>query len=100
MVEGKTKSGFKYKIDERIQSDWRLVKAIADSQNENPGTKLQGTVDMIKLVLGNQEELLMQHIMKENDGFIPMEVMNTEITEIIQSIPKAKTDIPRKMYST
>lgn len=48
MVEGKTKSGFKYKIDERIQSDWRLVKAIADSQNENPGTKLQGTVDMIK----------------------------------------------------
>lgn len=90
MIEGKTKSGFKFKIDERIQSDWRLVKAIADSQNENSGIKLQGTVNMIKLVLGDQEELLMQHIKKENDGFIPMEIMNAEITEIIQAIPKAK----------
>lgn len=90
MIEGKTKSGFKFKIDERIQSDWRLVKAIADSQNENSGIKLQGTVNMIKLVLGDQEELLMQHIKKKNDGFIPMEIMNAEITEIIQAIPKAK----------
>lgn len=90
MIEGKTKSGFKFKIDERIQTDWRLIKAIANSQNEDPAIKLQATVDMMKLILGDQEELLMQHIMKKSEGFIPVEVMNAEITEIMQSLPNSK----------
>ena len=90
MIEGKTKTGFKYKVDERIRTDWRLVKAIAESQSDDEGIKLKAVVTMIQLVLGSQEELLMQHIMKKNNGYIPMEVMNAEITEIIQSLPNSK----------
>ena len=29
MIEGKTKDGFEFKIDERILDDWRLVETIA-----------------------------------------------------------------------
>lgn len=90
MIEGKTKSGFKYKVDERIKTDWRLVKAIADSQNDDMNVKLKAVVEMIQLVLGDNEELFMQHIMKKNEGFIPMEKVNAEISEIIQSIPDSK----------
>ena len=90
MIEGKTKSGFKFKVDPRIQKDWRLINAIVNAQSEDATLKLQATVEMVKLILGDQEELFMNHIMNKNDGFLPMEVINTEITEIIQAIPKAK----------
>lgn len=90
MIEGKTETGFEYKVDERIRTDWRLVKAIADSQNDDVGVKLKAVVNMIKLVLGDQEELLMEHIMKKNDGYVPLEIMNAEITEIIQNLPNSK----------
>lgn len=90
MIEGKTKSGFKYKVDERVKKDWRLVRAIANSQKDDADIKLAAIVDMIQLVLGDQEELLMQHIMKKNDGFVPLERMQSEITEIITSVPDLK----------
>ena len=90
MIKGKTKSGFKYEVDERIKTDWRLVKAIADSQSNDDGIKLKAVSDMFSLVLGGNEELLMQHIANRNDGFVPMEQMNAEITEIIQSISNSK----------
>lgn len=90
MIEGKTKSGFKFKIDERIKKDWRLIKAITDSRSDDANVKLKAVVTMITLVLGDQEELLMQHIMKKNDGYVPFEIMQSEITEIIQSIPDSK----------
>lgn len=90
MITGKTKSGFKFKVDERIKKDWRLIKAITDSQSDDGNVKLKAVVTMIQLVLGDQEELLMQHIMKKNEGYVPFEIMQSEISEIIQSIPEAK----------
>ena len=90
MITGKTKSGFKFKVDERIKKDWRLIKAITDSQSDDGNVKLKAVVTMIQLILGDQEELLMQHIMKKNEGYVPFEIMQSEISEIIQSIPEAK----------
>lgn len=90
MITGKTKSGFKFKVDERIKKDWRLIKAITDSQSDDGNVKLKAVVTMIQLVLGDQEELLMQHIMKKNEGYVPFEIMQSEISEIIQFIPEAK----------
>lgn len=90
MIEGKTKSGFKFKVDERIGTDWRLMEAIALSESDDASKKIKGSLDLINLILGKDAEKLKTHIAKNNDGFIPAEVMNAEVLEIINSLKEIK----------
>ena len=50
MIEGKTKSGFKFKIDERILSDWRLVDAIGLSESDDASEQIRGVRNLVQLV--------------------------------------------------
>lgn len=90
MIEGKTKSGFKFKVDERITTDWRLLEAIALSENEDANLKIKGTIELINLILGKDADKLKAHIAKKNDGFVPIEKINDEIVEIMVHLDPSK----------
>lgn len=90
MIEGKTKSGFKFKIDERILSDWRLVDAIGLSESDDASEQIRGVRNLVQLVLGDQTDALKKHLADNNDGFIPMEKMTDIITEIITTSKELK----------
>ena len=90
MIEGKTKSGFKFKIDERILSDWRLVDAIGLSESDDASEQIRGVRNLVQLVLGDQTDALKKHIADSNDGYVPMEKMTDIITEIITTSKELK----------
>jgi len=90
MIEGRTKSGFKYKLDERIGTDWRVLRAIALVENGDTSAQVKGTTDLVRLILGDDEQRLIDHIAKKNDGFVPTSVVTDEITQILTNTNETK----------
>lgn len=88
MVSGKTKSGFEFTINEHIVDDWRVAKAIAESQSKEEAKQITGAVKVVSLVLGDQEDALCEHVMRE-DGSVPINALMDEISEMM-TIAKEK----------
>lgn len=89
-MQGETKSGFKYDIDDRILNDWRYTMALTKCQHPSDIKKLEGATEMVQLMFGDDGlEKFMDHIKERNDGFVPIEVVIEEVQSIFESkIPK------------
>lgn len=87
MIKGKTKTGFSFSIDERVGSDWRLIKLIDKIENgKTPAENIAATSELVSFLLGEDNvSKLEAHIAKMNDGFIPMNAMTMELFDIIAS---------------
>ena len=90
MLEGKTTTGFKFKIDERVLEDWRLITNIELAESTVLAEKVQGVTALVHLLLGNNEPKLMEHIAKKNDGFIPTDAIISELASIITTSKELK----------
>lgn len=82
MKKGKTQSGFKYEIDERVLDDMELIDAMAASQGEDP---MQISTVVVKIFGPDQRKRLYDHVRSE-DGRVPITEVANIITEIIESI--------------
>lgn len=89
-MKGKTKSGFKFDIDERIVDDWDLLEAIAMAESEDVGEQIKGSLKVADLLLGEEKEALKQFIRNKNDGYVPAAEMTNMIAEIITSVRELK----------
>ena len=91
-MEGKTKSGFNYNIDERALGDWRFILAVSKIQNGADMDKLQGAVEMVETLLGKEgHKALIEHIQKKSEsGFVSAEDIMAEVNDIITASTKAK----------
>ena len=91
-MEGKTKSGFKYNIDERALGDWRFILAVSKIQNGADMDKLEGAVEMVETLLGKDgHKALVAHLAnKSEDGFVSADAIMAEVNEIIAASNKAK----------
>ena len=89
-MEGKTRTGFKFKVDDRILMDWRFTMALTKCQNGKGIEQLTGAQEMVSLMLGEEGlAKLMEHISKKNDGYVPAEAVMAEVKDIFESkIPK------------
>ena len=84
-MKGKTKSGFKFEFDERILNDWRFLKAVAKADDSsNPSGMLAGTVELVSMIFGDNEQALMDHIASKNDGYVPQDAIKEELLDIIE----------------
>jgi len=90
MVEGKTKSGFKFSIDERVLSDWRLISSISLAESDELTDRVKGITELVHLLLGKNENALIEHIKKKNQGFVPTEAITSELANIISSAKELK----------
>lgn len=91
MITGITKSGFKFKVDEKVLTDWRFTTALIKTQKGSDMEKLEGASDMVNMVFGSDgEKKLIEHICKKNGGMCPSEKVMEELTEIISSSPQTK----------
>lgn len=84
MIKGKTKSGFKFEIDERLLDDYELVELLAETE-DNP---LLITKVLTKL-LGDQKKELIEHV-REEDGIVPAGRMMEELEEVFNTSKKTK----------
>lgn len=95
MVQGKTKTGFEYSIDERIVKDYRYVRALAKLKKGDNIDKFLAFDRISTLMLGNKVEDLITHIENLNDGYAPIDAIGAEITEIIGALtPKNSISSP------
>ena len=85
MIEGTTKSGFKFKVKENALDDMRLLDAVAEVAD---GSKPLALSFVVKQILGESRDTLYKHV-AEFDGRVPVEKINSEITEIINAYGKA-----------
>ncbi len=85
-MKGKTKSGFKYNVNENIRTDWRFVKALADADSEDASKQLSGATRMVNLLLGDEGEAKLEAHVAQEDGVVPIERVMDEVREIITAI--------------
>lgn len=91
MIEGKTKSGFNFAIDERVTTDQRLLDLIVDSESDDASVKIKATRQLYVFLLGQKGyEDLKTHVMKKNGGYCPADVISAEFIEIMQSSKELK----------
>lgn len=83
IIEGKTKSGFKFSLDERILDDWRFVDAIGLSESDDASEQIRGMRDLVKIVIGDRYDAFKKHIADKNDGFIPRDAVTDLVIEIV-----------------
>lgn len=82
-MQGKTTSGFEFNVKEENLDDYILLKKLNDVSKGESGK----IVDVIGLLLGSdQEEALMNHVSKLNDGKVSAKVMISEVEEIFKAL--------------
>lgn len=89
-MQGETRTGFKFDVDDRILTDWRFTMALTKAQNGKGMDQLAGAQEMVSLMLGEEGlEEMMKHVADQNDGFVPAEAVMAEVQDIFESkIPK------------
>lgn len=95
-VKVKTNSGFECEIDTRIVKDWKFVKAIQKTTSDDPQAQMAGSYEVVHLFLGDtNENALIKHIESLNDGYCPMDVMDQEVKEMLESIKNEDSEVKK-----
>ena len=85
-MQGITRSGFKFDIDNRILKDWRFVSALTKcQQSKTEFGKLEGIQEMVRLLFGDKFEEYLAFVASKNDGFCDSDIIMEEIKEIFES---------------
>lgn len=90
MVKGKTKSGIKYQLDERVKDDARFLYYLTKAQDEESdmGEKSKAIMGMLKLIFGSDAGVItfMDAVAATNDGICNVETMLSELTEMFDAL--------------
>lgn len=88
MIEGKTSTGFEFKINENALKDWEYVTRIGKAQKlaEKGDEKLFEIFSefdwALSFLIGEEKDKLFDHIRKANDGYLPTDKVIAEWKEI------------------
>ena len=102
MVSGVTPSGFKYTIDEKMLSDWRVIrelaklKGIEDVDEDDTDVMLDFILVMAEvesLIFKDKGKKLEKHILKNNDGQVAPLILFQDLMAIFQANQKTKNSL-------
>lgn len=85
MVQGRTRTGFEFAVDEAVMNDMELIDAIAETMDENP---MAFSKVCTKLFGADQKKRLYDHLRNE-DGRVPVEAISEEIADVFKAIGEA-----------
>lgn len=80
MIQGTTKSGFKYKINDKMLDDYEIVELLGELE-DNPLVMPK----LIKRILGDDQVVKLKDHLKDKDGFISTVAMTQELESIFQN---------------
>lgn len=90
MVKGKTKSGIKFQMDERVKDDARFLYYLAKSQSEDAdmGERSKAIMGILTLIFGSDEGVIqfMNAVAATHDGVCDVEIMLSELTEMFDAL--------------
>ena len=85
MIEGKTKSGFEYKVPKENLNNYELVETLGEIE-ENPLL----IVRTVNLLLGKEQANELKEHLRTESGTVPTEKISEEIMEIFESQQETK----------
>ena len=90
MVKGKTKSGIKFSLDERIKDDARLLFLIVQIQSDKVSVERKGALvfDLLNIIFGNEDKVMefMDEVASKHDGFCSNEILMAELNDIFETL--------------
>lgn len=86
MIEGKTKTGFEFSIDENVMDDWDFFSDVTDLSEGN-AVKI---VPILKKLLGNEQLNSLKEHCRTESGKVPLSAMVAEYSEIMNSSTDTK----------
>lgn len=90
MAKGKTKSGIKFSLDERIKDDARLLFLIVQIQNDKVSVERKGALvfDLLNIIFGNEDKVMefMDEVASKHDGFCSNEILMAELNDIFEAL--------------
>ena len=78
MLTGKTKSGFKFKIDETVADDMELLEDIAKADKDTSHFP-----EVLTKILGEDQKKSLYDHLRDESGRVPIEATINEFTEIM-----------------
>lgn len=88
MLEGKTKSGFEFKVDEDFFNDWEMIERIADYE-ENGSVHLMRSI--IVDLLGKKQYKDLKDSLRDEKGKITATAMEQAVADIFEAIQEGET---------
>lgn len=85
MIEGKTKTGFAFAVDENTMNDMELVDVLAD-KNTDEAFRVSQVIR--KLLPDDQRKALYDHVRLES-GRVPIDAVSEEISDIFTAMGDA-----------
>lgn len=85
MIEGKTDTGFMYKVSEENLDNYELLEALGEVE-ENPLVISK----VVNLLLGKKQTEKMKDHVRSKSGIVSAEKMTEELKNIFESVEKAK----------
>ena len=90
MIKGKTQSGIKFQMDERIKDDARFLYYLAKCQDTEADVSEQSkaVLGILKLVFGTDEGVIefMNAVAATNKGVCDVKTMLAELTEMFDAL--------------
>lgn len=85
MAKKKTKSGFEYKLSPERLNNYELLEAVGEI-DQNPFAISK----VLNLLLGKDEINQLKEHLRTEDGIVPLDKLEDEITEMFQSHDESK----------
>ena len=82
----KTKSGFVIDVDDKKAADWEFVEALVDCESPDGSKRMIGTVNAIKILLGEKGAAALADHVKDENGVKNIGLMYSEFVEIMTLI--------------
>lgn len=90
MVEGKTKSGIEFKLNEAIKDDARFLYYLSKFQNKDIPVEEQSKnlMGMLALIFGDDEGVInfMNAVASKNNGVCDVKTMLKEMSEMFDAL--------------
>lgn len=90
MLEGKTKSGVKFKIDvEGLKKiEWKLTKQMMKMYSDDEDEQINAILDLMNIVLGGSKgvEAFEDAIAEAHDGYLTNTIVIAEYKDLLASV--------------
>lgn len=89
MIKGKTNSGIKFEIDERILKDMRFARLYANVKTQKTAN---AAFKLIDFIFGGEanSEAFMDAVAQKNDGLCDEATLSKELNEILNALSAKK----------
>ena len=95
MINGTTKNGFAFEVNESVGKDFRIIMATKKLNSENTIEKIEGTYDFVEAVLGKSGVEKLIKFVVDKAGYADTEMVLSEAKEVLAFASENNNEIKK-----